>query len=106
MTEPDDPPPPAAPPEFRYRSGLVVLRRVRERPPPWMEYDPRADAYVAPGSRLPEVRAWAAEHGVSEGGPGAEALGAPLLSARADEPFEDVVARAMRRGLLRAGGAR
>jgi superfamily II DNA or RNA helicase len=88
MTQPDDPPPPAAPPEFRYRSGLVVLRRVRERPPPWMEYDPRADAYVAPGSRLPEVRAWAAEHGVSEGGPGAEALGAPLLDPREPRDYQ------------------
>jgi uncharacterized protein (DUF58 family) len=37
---------------------------------------------------------------------GAAELGAPLLSARSDEPFEDVVGRAMRCGLLRAGGAR
>ncbi|HEV2148831.1 MAG TPA: DEAD/DEAH box helicase [Longimicrobiaceae bacterium] len=90
MPEPDDvsqpPDTPQPRPEIRYRNGLAVLRRVRERPPAWMVYDARADAYVAPGSRLPELRAWAEERGIAEGGRGAEALDAPLLDPR--EPRE------------------
>jgi superfamily II DNA or RNA helicase len=50
-------------PEIRYRQGLAVLRYVREAPP-FMAYDARIDAYVAPGHRMPELRAWAAEHGI------------------------------------------
>jgi len=90
MPKPDELPDPtsAAEPEFRYRNGLAMLRHVREKPPEWMEYDPRADAHVAPGSRLPELRAWAAEHGVRERGPGAEALGAPLLDPREPRDYQ------------------
>ncbi|MGH7506038.1 MAG: hypothetical protein ACRELX_10320, partial [Longimicrobiales bacterium] len=51
-------------PELTYRHGLAVLRHVRERPPAYMTYDERAQAWVAPGHMLPELRAWAAEHGV------------------------------------------
>lgn len=53
-----------AEPRFYYRDGLAVLRCVRERPPPWMCYDARLEAYVAPGYRLPELRSWAAAHGI------------------------------------------
>ncbi|HEX2191093.1 MAG TPA: DEAD/DEAH box helicase [Longimicrobiaceae bacterium] len=84
MTPPDA----GRPAEFRYRNGLAMLRRVRERPPPWMEYDPRADAYVAPGSRMPELRAWAAERGIAEAGAGAEALDAPLLDPREPRGYQ------------------
>lgn len=51
-------------PEIHYRHGLAVLRHVREAPR-WMEYDARLEAYTAPGHRLPELRAWAAERGLA-----------------------------------------
>jgi superfamily II DNA or RNA helicase len=62
--------PPMAPfdssqPSYHYRHGLVVLRQVREAPA-WMTFDPRADAYVAPGYRYPDLRAWARERGIPE----------------------------------------
>ncbi len=57
------------------------------------------------GSALAAYRAAFAEHRAALEA-GATALGAPLLAVRADEPFEEVVGRAMRQGLLRAGGAR
>lgn len=57
------------------------------------------------GSALAAYRAALAEHQAALEA-GAAEIGAPLLTARADEPFEEVVGRAMRRGLLRAGGAR
>jgi superfamily II DNA or RNA helicase len=63
-----------AAPEILYRNGLAVLRHVREAPP-FMEYDARADAFVAPGHRLAELRAWAAERGIFDA-PG-DALDAP-----------------------------
>jgi superfamily II DNA or RNA helicase len=53
-------------PSYHYRHGLVVLRQVREAPA-WMTFDPRADAYVAPGYRYPELRMWATERGIPEG---------------------------------------
>lgn len=52
-------------PEILYRNGLAVLRHVREAPP-FMRYDARADAYIAPGHRLAELRAWAEAHGIAE----------------------------------------
>jgi len=52
-------------PSYHYRHGLVILRQVREAPE-WMTFDPRADAYVAPGYRYPELRAWARERGIPE----------------------------------------
>ena len=64
-------------PSFHYRHGLVVLRQVREAPP-WMTFDPRAHAYVAPGYRYPELRAWALERGIPEGdAPGAGTAAGP-----------------------------
>ena len=57
--------PPSPAPEILYRNGLAVLRNVREAPP-FMRYDARAAAFVAPGHRLAELRAWAAERGIGE----------------------------------------
>lgn len=54
------------PAEVRYQDGLVRLpSHVRERPHPYMTYDPRADAYVAPGSRLAELRPILAQLGIT-----------------------------------------
>ncbi|MCU0685988.1 MAG: DUF58 domain-containing protein [Polyangiaceae bacterium] len=57
------------------------------------------------GSALAAYRAALAAHQAALEA-GAAEIGAPLLVVRSDEPFEEVVSRAMRRGLLRAGGAR
>ena len=59
-------PPDPSRPSYEYRHGLVILRQVREAPS-WMTFDPRADAYVAPGYRYPELRSWARERGIREG---------------------------------------
>ncbi len=53
-------------PEIGYRQGLAVLRFVREAPP-FMAYDARLDAYVAPGHRMAELRAWAEARGIAAG---------------------------------------
>jgi len=58
-------PPDPSRPFYEYRHGLVILRQVREAPS-WMTFDHRADAYVAPGYRYPEVRSWARERGIGE----------------------------------------
>jgi superfamily II DNA or RNA helicase len=50
-------------PEILYRNGLALLRHVREAPR-FMEYDARSGAYIAPGHRMAELRAWAAERGI------------------------------------------
>jgi superfamily II DNA or RNA helicase len=86
-------------PEFLYRNGLAVLRHVREAPP-FMTYDGRADAFVAPGHLMPELRAWAAQRGIAErtaargvGGIGAGGSAASAASAAAPANAEgDVVA--------------
>ncbi len=92
-------------PVFYYRHGLAVLRHVREAPP-WMSYDARAGAYVAPGHRLPELREWAESRGIATrpGGPGepddAEPGSLPLYDPRSPRPYqEDAVSR-----WLAAGG--
>lgn len=54
------------PPEIYYRHGLAILTSLRERPPTWMDYDARLEAWIAPGHRYPELRRWAAQHGVAE----------------------------------------
>lgn len=51
-------------PRYYYRHGLAVLRHVRDAPA-WMVYDARADAYVAPGHRLQELREWAEARGIA-----------------------------------------
>ncbi|MFO7893933.1 MAG: DEAD/DEAH box helicase [Longimicrobiales bacterium] len=64
------------PPVYYYRHGLAVLRHVREAPP-WMQYDDRADAYVAPGHRLPELREWAEARGIKAAAGAAPGAGRP-----------------------------
>jgi superfamily II DNA or RNA helicase len=53
------------PAEILYRHGLAVLRHTGEAPP-FMEWDARAAAYVAPGHRYAELQAWAAARGIRE----------------------------------------
>jgi superfamily II DNA or RNA helicase len=52
-------------PEILYRNGLAVLRRAPAAPA-FMTWDARAAAYVAPGHRYAELKAWAAAHGIRE----------------------------------------
>lgn len=78
-------------PSFYFRHGLAVLRGT-DPAPEWMVFDERADAWVAPGHRLPELREWASVRGVRERGPddgyGAEdAAGA--ADAGGETPFFD-----------------
>lgn len=79
--------PPRPDPGFRYRHGLAVLRHVREAPP-WMAYDARAGAYVAPGHRLPELRAWAHGRGIAEESPEPDRLDAPLFDPRRPRDYQ------------------
>lgn len=71
-----------------YRDGLAVASVVRERPPEWMTYDARIDAWVAPGHRLPDLRAWAEERGVEERGGGPDALEGALFDARRPRDYQ------------------
>lgn len=62
-------PPPLSPATgtLSYHLGLAVLRGVHPTAAPeWLVFDPRLQALVAPGHRLTELRAWAADHGVVE----------------------------------------
>jgi superfamily II DNA or RNA helicase len=77
---------PAAPPEILYRNGLAMLRHVREAPP-FMRYDARADAFVAPGHRLAEVRAWAAEHGIL-GHAAGDVVSTPFFDPRTPRDYQ------------------
>ncbi len=78
---------PGRAPSLSYRHGLAVVRHVREAPP-GTTYDARAGAYVAPGHRLPELRAWAAEHGIAEHGAGPDRLDAPLFDPREPRDYQ------------------
>jgi superfamily II DNA or RNA helicase len=78
---------------YYYRHGLAVLRGADEAPP-WMGFDERLEAWVAPGHRFPDLRAWALPRGVRERAPEwprerPDALGAPSGDA-APAPFFDV----------------
>ncbi|HET6765106.1 MAG TPA: DEAD/DEAH box helicase, partial [Longimicrobiaceae bacterium] len=75
-------------PEIEYRQGLAVLRYVRENPPVWMTWDERTQAYVAAGSRLPELRAWGREHEAHEAGQQAAPLERPLLDPREPRDYQ------------------
>ncbi len=84
-----------AEPSFHYRHGLAVLRHVREAPD-WMAWDPRADAWTAPGHRLPELRRWATDRGIAETSPGADRLGAPLFDRRRPRDYQEEALRRWR----------
>jgi len=90
-----------AEPELTYRFGLAVLRHVRERPPPYMTYDDRAQAWVAPGHRMPELRAWAAAHGIDADKASPDSLGTDFFDVRAPRDYQE---EAVTRWL--AGGSR
>jgi len=74
-------------PSIAYRHGLAVLRDAEEAPP-WMVRDRRADAYTAPGSRLPELRLWAAERGIGEATPAPDPLDGPLFDPRQPRGYQ------------------
>jgi superfamily II DNA or RNA helicase len=79
----------ATPRSLSYRLGLAVLRGVAaDVAPAFLVHDPRLDALVAPGHRLAELRAWAAENDVPESGSRPEALDAPLLDPRTPRPYQ------------------
>jgi superfamily II DNA or RNA helicase len=72
-----------------YRYGLAVLHGVpAAAAPPWLMYDPRIGALVAPGHRFAELRAWAREHGVAEASGEADPLDAPLLDPRTPREYQ------------------
>ncbi len=72
-----------------YRLGLAVLRGISaDAAPPWLVYDPRLDALVAPGHRFSELRAWAADYGVADEGSVAGDFDAPLLDPRDPRPYQ------------------
>jgi len=74
-------------PEITYRHGLAVLRHTRDAPP-YMSWDERAEAWVAPGYRLPELRAWAAGVGIAHDRVEPEALGGELFDVRAPRDYQ------------------
>lgn len=77
------------PESLSYRFGLAVLRGVAQSDAPaFLNYDPRLDALIAPGHRLPELRAWAAEHGVAERDIDSNELEAPLLDPRTPRDYQ------------------
>src|SRR5688500_18014258 len=77
-----------------YRLGLAVLRGVpTDEAPPWLVYDARLDALVAPGHRFVELRAWAVTNGIAETAE-PDQLDAPLLDPRTPRPYQrDAVER-------------
>jgi superfamily II DNA or RNA helicase len=82
-------------PAILYRHGLAVLRHVREAPP-FMEFDARLDAWTAPGHRMAELRAWAAERGIPDFAAGDDAADSPpaLFDPRVPRAYqEDAVRR-------------
>lgn len=82
-------------PQITYRHGLAILRHVREgEAPAWMSYDGRVDALVAPGHRLPQLRAWAAARGIEEAGPTADRLDdAPIFDPRTPRDYQSEALR-------------
>jgi superfamily II DNA or RNA helicase len=68
---------------------LAVVRCVpAAEAPAWLTYDPRLDALVGPGHRLPELRSWAAARGVLERGNASDELDAPLLDPRTPRDYQ------------------
>lgn len=76
-------------PSLSYCLGLAVLRGVPVADaPPWLTYDPRLAALVAPGHRLAELRDWTDAHDVPERGVAPDELDAPLLDPRDPRPYQ------------------
>jgi superfamily II DNA or RNA helicase len=75
-------------PTYEYRNGIAVLHAVRETPPSWMDYDPRLDAYVAPGHRYPELRQWARERAAVETTPDPDALDPAFADERTPREYQ------------------
>lgn len=77
------------PPTYAYRSGLALLRSVREAPP-WMSWDERAQAWLAPGHRYGELRHWAEERGIAPAADAAEpaALAGPVFDPRTPRDYQ------------------
>jgi len=90
----------AAPPSIAFRAGLAVLRGLpADAAPSWMQHDPRLDAMVAAGVRYPELREWAAAHGIPEISASAGVLDAPLLDPRSPREAQlEAVSRWMAAG--------
>lgn len=67
-------------PEILFRNGLAMLRDAADAPP-FMEWDVRSEAWIAPGHRYAELQAWAAARGVRERRPdyGSDSPDAPTL---------------------------
>ena len=75
-------------PELTFRYGLAVLRGVpASDAPDWLVHDPRLDALVAPGHRMPDLRAWAAHHHIAESHTDTD-LDTPLLDPRTPRPYQ------------------
>ncbi|HUH12302.1 MAG TPA: DEAD/DEAH box helicase family protein, partial [Longimicrobiales bacterium] len=76
-------------PAYAYRFGLALLLRVREAPP-WMAWDERVGAWVAPGHRYAELRRWAEERGIAgeEGAAQAAALSGPVFDPRSPRDYQ------------------
>ena len=80
---------PLTPHSLSYRLGLAVLRGVAAADaPPWLIHDPRLDALVAPGHRMSELRAWAADRNIPESPNAPGDLDAPLLDPRTPRPYQ------------------
>jgi len=79
-------------PSLGFRNGLAVLTPPDDvSPPPWMTWDPRLAAWVAPGHRLPELRRWAREEGLAhleDSGAGAEALDPDFRDTRTPRDYQ------------------
>ena len=76
-------------PTLSYRFGLSVLRGVSAADAPeWVSWDPRLDAFVAPGHRFVELREWASERGIADEGGKPDALDVPLLDPRTPRPYQ------------------
>lgn len=73
---------------YYYRNGLAVLHAVREAPPPWMDFDARLQAHVAPGHRYPELRRWAESRGAVEGSQEPDALGPSFSDDRTPREYQ------------------
>lgn len=93
-------PPPAVAASIAFRAGLAILRGVAPSlAPDWLRHDPRIDAFVAVGARYPDLREWAATHGIPEETTAANVFDVPLLDLRTPrEAQQEAVTRWMAAG--------